>query len=73
MTIRPTIAIALALLPGAIAHADDADVDGFAAGLWASSISGRSYPGGAMELDLCASYGREATSGHPWPHFQQEQ
>jgi uncharacterized protein (TIGR02001 family) len=102
MTIRPTIAIALALLPGAIAHADEApagrvtgnvaltsdylfrgltqswghpaiqggadyaDVDGFAAGLWASSISGSSYPGGAMELDLYASYGRVIDGDWSW-------
>jgi uncharacterized protein (TIGR02001 family) len=37
---------------------------GFAAGFWASSISERSYPGGAMELDLYASYGR--TFGKDW-------
>lgn len=44
--------------------ADYAAANGFAAGFWASSISERSYPGGAMELDLYASYGR--TFDHDW-------
>src|SRR6185437_14217964 len=38
--------------------ADYAGPDGFSTGIWGSSISERSYPGGAMELDLYASYGR---------------
>lgn len=44
--------------------ADLTSANGFAAGFWASSISQRSYPGGAMELDLYASYGR--TFAHDW-------
>lgn len=43
---------------------DYAAANGFAAGCWASSISERSYPGGAMEFDLYASYGR--TFGRDW-------
>ncbi|MEP6897432.1 MAG: TorF family putative porin, partial [Rhodanobacter sp.] len=37
-----------------------------AAGFWGSSISERSYPGGAMELDLYASYGRAINSDWSW-------
>ncbi|MDE2225074.1 MAG: TorF family putative porin [Xanthomonadaceae bacterium] len=44
--------------------ADYAAANGLAAGFWASSISERIYPGGAMELDLYASYGR--TFGDSW-------
>lgn len=43
---------------------DYAAANGFAAGFWASSISEKSYPGGAMELDLYATYGR--MFGHDW-------
>jgi uncharacterized protein (TIGR02001 family) len=46
--------------------ADYVDPSGFAAGLWGSSISERSYPGGAMELDLYASYGRPFGGGWSW-------
>lgn len=46
--------------------ADYANPNGFAAGFWASSISERSYPGGAMELDLYASYGRAISSDWSW-------
>ena len=46
--------------------ADYANPDGFAAGFWGSSISERSYPGGAMELDLYASYGRAIDSDWSW-------
>ncbi len=46
--------------------ADYANPDGFAAGFWGSSISERSYPGGAMELDLYASYGRAINSDWSW-------
>lgn len=40
--------------------------NGFAAGVWASSISERSYPGGAMELDLYASYGTSFNDDWSW-------
>ena len=40
--------------------------NGFAAGLWASSISERSYPGGALELDLYASYGANFNDDWSW-------
>ena len=46
--------------------ADYAAANGFAAGFWASSISERSYPGGAMELDLYGSYGRAFANGWSW-------
>lgn len=40
--------------------------NGFAAGFWASSISHKSYPGGAMELDLYASYGANFNPDWSW-------
>ena len=40
--------------------------NGFAAGFWASSISHKSYPGGAMELDLYASYGTSFNKDWSW-------
>jgi uncharacterized protein (TIGR02001 family) len=40
--------------------------NGFAAGFWASSISERSYPGGAMELDLYGSYGASFNDDWSW-------
>ena len=40
--------------------------NGFAAGLWASSISERSYPGAAMELDLYGSYGANFNDDWSW-------
>ena len=46
--------------------ADYANPNGFAAGFWGSSISERSYPGGAMELDLYASYGQPINSDWSW-------
>lgn len=46
--------------------ADYAAPNGFAAGLWASSISQRSYPGAAMEVDLYADYGRTFGNGWSW-------
>lgn len=46
--------------------ADYTHPNGFAAGFWGSSISERSYPGGAMELDLYASYGRAIDSDWSW-------
>lgn len=46
--------------------ADYADPAGFAAGFWASSVSERSYPGGAMELDLYASYGQAINRDWSW-------
>jgi uncharacterized protein (TIGR02001 family) len=45
---------------------DYTNPNGFAAGVWGSSISERSYPGGAMELDLYASYGRAINSDWSW-------
>lgn len=46
--------------------ADLAMANGFAAGLWGSSISAHSYPGGSMELDLYASYGRPINGDWSW-------
>lgn len=46
--------------------ADYANPDGLAAGFWGSSISERSYPGGAMELDLYANYGRAIDGDWSW-------
>jgi len=46
--------------------ADYADPNGFAAGFWASSVSERSYPGGALELDLYASYGQAINRDWSW-------
>jgi uncharacterized protein (TIGR02001 family) len=46
--------------------ADYVSPNGFAAGFWGSSISERSYPGGAMELDLYASYGQSINSDWSW-------
>ncbi|SEJ36349.1 TorF family putative porin [Frateuria terrea] len=46
--------------------ADLALADGFAAGAWGSSISGNSYPGGSMELDLYASYGGSLSGAWSW-------
>jgi len=40
--------------------------NGFAAGFWGSSISKKSYPGGAMELDLYASYGNSFNKDWSW-------
>jgi uncharacterized protein (TIGR02001 family) len=40
--------------------------NGFATGLWGSSISHNSYPGGAMELDLYASYGANFNPDWSW-------
>lgn len=39
---------------------------GFAAGVWASSISDKSYPGASLELDLYASYGRAIDADWSW-------
>ncbi|MEO8459834.1 MAG: TorF family putative porin [Dokdonella sp.] len=40
--------------------------DGFAAGFWASSISDKSYPGAALELDLYANYGTAINDDWSW-------
>jgi uncharacterized protein (TIGR02001 family) len=40
--------------------------NGFAAGFWASAIGRESYPGGAMELDLYASYGTAFGKDWSW-------
>lgn len=45
---------------------DLATASGFAAGVWGSSISEHSYPGGAMELDLYGSYGRSINADWSW-------
>ncbi|HEY2395132.1 MAG TPA: TorF family putative porin [Rudaea sp.] len=45
---------------------DLAMTNGFAAGFWASSISERSYPGAALELDLYASYGASFSADWSW-------
>lgn len=39
---------------------------GFAAGLWGSNISEKSYPGASMELDLYASYGASISADWSW-------
>lgn len=39
---------------------------GFAAGFWASSISDKTYPGAALELDLYASYGLPINEDWSW-------
>lgn len=44
----------------------DLTAGGFHAGFWGSSISERSYPGGALELDLYADYGRSITPDWSW-------
>jgi len=46
--------------------ADYTDPNGFAAGFWGSSVSERSYPGGALELDLYASYGQAINRDWSW-------
>lgn len=46
--------------------ADYAHASGFAAGTWASSVSDRSYPGGSMEWDLYASFGRPIDTDWSW-------
>lgn len=46
--------------------ADYVNPSGFAGGFWGSSISERSYPGGAMEMDLYASYGRAIGRDGSW-------
>ncbi|HSV16385.1 MAG TPA: TorF family putative porin [Tepidisphaeraceae bacterium] len=40
--------------------------NGFAAGLWASSVSQKTYPGAALELDLYASYGSSFNEDWSW-------
>lgn len=45
---------------------DYSAASGFAAGFWVSSISQRTYPGAAMELDLYASHGRAFGDGWSW-------
>ncbi|MEP7043308.1 MAG: TorF family putative porin [Dokdonella sp.] len=40
--------------------------NGFAAGFWGSSISDRSYPGAALELDLYANYGVAINDDWSW-------
>jgi uncharacterized protein (TIGR02001 family) len=52
--------------PAVQGGADYANPNGFAAGFWGSSISERSYPGGAMELDLYASYGQAIGGDWSW-------
>lgn len=39
---------------------------GFAAGVWASSISDKSYPGASLELDVYASYGTAISDDWSW-------
>lgn len=40
--------------------------NGLSAGIWGSSVSDKSYPGGSMELDLYASYGRPINEDWSW-------
>lgn len=44
----------------------EAAAGGFVAGAWASGVSEHSYPGGTMELDLYASYGRAVNDDWSW-------
>lgn len=52
--------------PAVQGGADLALANGLAAGVWASSISGNSYPGGSMEMDLYASYGTAIGADGSW-------
>lgn len=52
--------------PAVQGGADLALANGFAAGVWASSISDDSYPGGSMELDLYAGYGGALNDAWSW-------
>ncbi|MEO7432887.1 MAG: TorF family putative porin [Dokdonella sp.] len=52
--------------PAVQGGADLALSNGFAAGLWGSSISGKSYPGASLELDLYASYGQSFNTDWSW-------
>jgi len=45
---------------------DLSTANGFAAGFWASSISNKSYPGAALELDLYASFGTAFNDDWSW-------
>jgi len=45
---------------------DLSTANGFAAGFWASSISDKSYPGAALELDLYASFGTAINDDWSW-------
>jgi uncharacterized protein (TIGR02001 family) len=40
--------------------------NGFAAGVWASSISDKSYPGASLELDVYASHGAKINDDWSW-------
>ena len=46
--------------------ADLTVTNGFAAGFWASSISDKTYPGAAVELDLYANYGAQINDDWSW-------
>lgn len=46
--------------------ADYSQPSGFAAGTWASSVSDKSYPGGSMEWDVYASFGRPIDQDWSW-------
>lgn len=52
--------------PAVQGGADLTTASGLAAGVWGSSVSGHSYPGGAMELDLYGSYGRAINNDWSW-------
>lgn len=45
---------------------DLATASGFAAGTWMSSVSDHSYPGGSVEWDIYASYGRPIDADWSW-------
>ncbi len=45
---------------------DLAPASGFAVGTWMSSISDRSFPGGSVEWDVYASYGRQINDDWSW-------
>lgn len=52
--------------PAVQGGADLATAGGLAAGTWMSSVSGHSYPGGSVEWDIYASYGRSIDADWSW-------
>lgn len=52
--------------PAVQGGADLATGGGFAAGTWVSSVSDHSYPGGSVEWDTYASYGRPISADWSW-------
>lgn len=52
--------------PAVQGGADLSMANGFAAGVWGSSISEHSFPGGSLELDLYASFGQSINDDWSW-------